>query len=38
MSAVCEQELETPLIICSPGAMDIKVLQEAISITLCNIL
>jgi hypothetical protein len=33
MSAVCVQELETVLIICSPGAKDIKVLQEDISIT-----
>jgi len=38
MSAVCVQELETVLIICSPGANDIKELQEAISISLCNIL
>jgi len=38
MSAVYVQELETVLIICSPGAKDIKELQEVISITRSNIL
>lgn len=38
MSAVCVQELEIILIICSPGAKDIKELQEVISITVSNIL
>jgi hypothetical protein len=38
MSAVFVQELETVLIVCSPGAKDIKELQEVISITRSNIL